>query len=344
MKKGSQFGAGEGIDRDASVFQSNAVLPPNEKGVLLTIGLDIPNVGRRIIVARAPDTPHGPRLTNHGSGSEESIYTQAEIVDAFLKNGNSANYAAGKWSEWAEGNFREMISRYSAMFAKKMKAFVDESVKRSRREWISALRSKKAQSQIRPLKEKIRATYQEQREHSRLAKEKVPDFDAVFGSGSIVKIESAAKARQEFKKTRTMHRLQARSLRQEHRVLLSQLKDLKATIVKRGRSKELAEEIADTIEAQRIAEDSMDRKGAREQQDRLAALTMPFQIGANIGIILNATSKELGYELQMLFIGMKAPPLAKHTSYNRRWRGYDDTTTPLMESGEFAKSIYTEVI
>lgn len=344
MIRQAQFGAGEGIDRNTLVFQPNSVLPPNDKGVLFTIGLDIPDVGTRLIVARAPDTPHSPRLTHHGSGSEASIYTQAEIVDAFLKNGNSANEAAGKWSGWAEGNFREMISRYSALFAKKMKAFVDESVKRSRREWVSVLRSKKAQSQIRPLKERIRATYQEQREHSRLAKEKMPDFDAVFGSGSIVKIENATKARQEFRKTRTMHRLQARSLRQEHRALLSQLRDLKASIVKRGRSKELAEEIADTIEAQRIAEDSMDMKGAREQQDRLAALTMPFQIGANIGTILNATSKELGYELQMLFLGMKAPPIAKQTSYNRQWRGYSDTETPLVESGEFAKSLYTEVI
>lgn len=344
MKKGSQFGAGEGIDRDTSVFQSNAVLPPNEKGVLLTIGLDIPNVGRRIIVARAPDTPHGPRLTNHGSGSEESIYTQAEIVDAFLKNGNSANYAAGKWSEWAEGNFREMVSKYSALYAKKIKTFVSEGVTRARRDWVSALRNKKAQAKIRLLKDRIKKTYEEQRKHSRLAKQAVPDFDEMMGSGSVYIIESARSEKERFIRQRRFHRAESSRLFAEHRSLVLELKALKALIVKKGRSKELADSIEEAFMMQEEAQYANNKKAMKESEDRINALTTPFQIGANIGLILSNASRELQHELQLLFIGMKAPPLAKQTSYNRRWRGYDDTTTPLMESGEFAKSIYTEVI
>lgn len=343
MKKGSQFGAGEGIDRNTSVFQSNVVLPPNEKGVIFTIGVEVPGVGRRLVVARFPDTPHSPRMTNHGSGSEESIYTQAEIAEAFFKLGKSQNESAGKWSGWAGGNFRGMVQKYSSLFAKKFKMFVDEGVKRARREWVAALRSKKAQAKIKPIKEKISAAYKAQIQHSRLAREKTPDFDAMFGSGSIAVIEQARAEKRKFLAAKRFHRTEARRLFKERRSLSIELQALKTLIVKRGRSKELADEIVQAFQDQEIAQAANDSKMMRECEERINALSTPFQIGASIDGILRNAAAEMREKLVDLLLGMKAPPIDRKTKYNRSWRGYGGDT-PLVESGEFANSVITEVI
>lgn len=336
--------AGQGLDREPPHIETTAKIHPKEEGVLFQLSVEIVGVGERVIVVGFPDEPHSDRTTHHGSDAEPSIYTQAEIADVFMKgSADSSHPSMGKWKSWSMGISADQIEKAEKRIATKAELMIDNYVIRARKEWVSILLKKKSQDILRPLRAKINATWKAQREHFRLAKEKMPDFESIFGSGSIKSISAASIAKDRFLADRKKHLAEARALRQTHRELSSKLDWIKRDIVSKGFSKELADEISNTVTFMRYAEDQGLSNLRKQYGERLAALTMPFQIGSSITKVLEGVADEIKDSYNDLLAGMKAPPLATKTIYNRRWRGYDGSV-PLYESGEFASTLYAEVI
>lgn len=336
--------AGQGLDREPPHIETSAKIHPREKGVLFQLSVEIVGVGKRVIVVGFPDEPHSDRSTHHGEDAEPSVYTQAEIADVFMKGtADSSHPSKGKWKSWSSSISADQIEKAEKRMATKAELMIDNYVVRARKEWVSILLKKKSQDILRPLRAKIDATWKAQREHFKLAKEKMPDFESIFGSGSIKSISAASAAKDRFLAERKKHLAEARALRQTHKELSSKLESVKKDIVSKGFSRELADEISNTISFMRYAEDHDLAKLRKKYGERLAALTMPFQIGSNITKVLESVADEIKDNYENLLKGMKAPPLATKTIYNRKWRGYD-SNAPLYESGEFASALYAEVI
>ena len=335
--EGPYVSAGEGLDRERYV-DVKPKIHPKAWGVILRMDFDFVGIGKRSIIVSFPDEQHSDRLTAHGSDTEPSVFTQADLAEYELKQ---SVYA--KWKQWSKGNAAETVRIFSEKITRKARLLVDDMVQRARKEWVSVLRRKKSQELLKPLREKIKKTYEAQREHFRLAKEKMPDFGAQFGEGTIEKVEAASVAKIKFIAAKKAHLVEARALRNKYRKLNLDLDSLKREIVSDGRSPELATEISNTILFARYAEDNSLPNLREEFAERLAALTMPFQVGSTLNKILDSVAAEIRDRYIELFEGMKAPPLARKTIYNRHWRGYD-SNIPLVESGEFANSLEVTVL
>lgn len=336
------IGAGEGIDRTPPPFDAEESVHPREYGVMFRLEIRFGDIASNTIVGRFPDTPHSERQSANGT-AEESIFTQAEIAEIFLKGTMpTRKLPGGKWKQWSAGDLQDILQQHVRFLSSRAKLYVDEMVNRAKREWRSIVRSKKARNILGPLNKMVKELVASKKKHYELARQKAPDFDKEYGSGSIIKIEAGRKAKQAFYKTRRINRELARSEAAEIKKIRRRIADERDRLYRSLRSRDISDAIAQSAELMRYAEDSGLDNLLNEERQRLIALTEDYAVGSKFETIVKSVAKKIQDEYIECLASMKQPPLAPKTIYNRRWRGIT-STIPLYESGEFAESFYTEV-
>lgn len=333
-RSSSAIGPGEGFDLGETEF-SRKVLP-RKLGVLFEFVVDVMGERSMKIVGRFPEEQHSDRVDT------DSIYTQAEIAETFIK-GTMKNSAAGsgQWRQWAVGDIENIIDNLQEKVKRRLEIRTDERVGQAKKEWSRILRGKKAQDQIKPLREAIKKARAEKKKYFKMSHEKMPTFEQE--SGSVAIVELIRKTRISFLARRKRSLATARTKRREIKELSDKLFALKKEIIEESRSRQWADAIEESMSAMRLYEELGDRAAKSREQERYVALSTPFAIKANISGILNGVASDLKRDMEEIFEGMKAPELSPKTLRNRRWRGHD-SNVPLYETGEFAESFIVEVV
>ena len=127
-RRSSAIGPGEGFDLGESEF-SRKILP-KKSGVLFEFAVDVMGERSMKIVGRFPEEQHSDRVDT------DSIYTQAEIADTFIK-GTMKNNAAGsgQWRQWAIGNIENIIDNLQEKVKRRLEIRTDERIGQAKKEW-----------------------------------------------------------------------------------------------------------------------------------------------------------------------------------------------------------------
>lgn len=330
----SAIGPGEGFDLGETEFSRDVL--PRKSGVLFEFVVDIMGERTMKIVGRFPEEQHSDRIDT------DSIYTQAEIADTFIK-GTMTNKAAGsgQWRQWAVGNIENIIDNLQEKIERRINIRTDAEVEKARKEWGRILRGKAAQAKIKPLREAIKKAQAEKKKYFKMSHEKVPTFDQESGSVGIVELVRNTKI--QFLARRKRSIATARAKATEIKEMKAELFLLKRDIVQESRSRQWADAIEESLSTMRMYEELGDRTAFNREQERYMALSAPFAIKANVSGILNSVAAGVKSDMEMILVGMKAPALNPKTLRNRRWRG-NFSDVPLYETGEFAESFIVEVV
>ena len=330
----SAVGPGEGFDLGETEFSRDVL--PRKSGTLFEFVVDVMGERSMKIVGRFPGEQHSDRVDT------DSIYTQAEIAETFIKGTMKNRHAgSGQWRQWAIGNIENIIDNLQEKIKRRLEIRTDERIGQAKKEWSRILRGKKAQDRIRPLREAIKKARAEKKKYFKMSHEKMPTFEQE--SGSVAIVELIRNTRISFLARRKRSLATARLKRSEVKKLNDELAELKAEIIKESRSRQWADAIAESISAMHTYEEMGDMTARDREKERYESLSSPFAVKANISGILSGIASDLKKDMELILVGMKAPALNPKTLRNRRWRGHD-SDKPLYETGEFAESFIVEVV
>ena len=120
-RNSSAIGPGEGFDLGESEFSRDIL--PSKSGVLFEFVVDVMGERSMKIVGRFPEEQHSDRVDT------DSIYTQAEIADTFIKGTlKNKNAGSGQWRQWAIGNVENIIDNLQEKIKRRLEIRTDERV------------------------------------------------------------------------------------------------------------------------------------------------------------------------------------------------------------------------